>query len=202
MFTIFIQILAMIFISAAALLTFNQQFPDAFAMTVENNDPFTFDVALYFIIITITTVGYGDIVPASTLSRICVGLFFIGAVVFFTMQTSEISDLLKLGSSYQKPFHKKSNRHVILAAHSFNDLKLLRFLREFFHKDHDLADNMKVVIISREKPSNDVQQVIAVYEEQTFLIVGSIFQESVLDKADVKNAEAAFILSNQYDFFS
>jgi len=180
MFTIFIQILAMIFISAAAIFTLNEQFPDAFAMDVASNYAFTFDVALYFIIITITTVGYGDIVPSCTLSRICIGLFFIAAVVFFTMQTSEISDLLKMGNSYQKPYYKKSNRHVILTAHTFNDLKLLRFLREFFHKDHDLADNMKVVIISKDKPSNDVQQVISVYEEQTFLIVGSIFQENVL----------------------
>jgi hypothetical protein len=45
---------------------------------------------------------------------------------------------------------------VILTAASFNDLKLLRFLREFFHKDHNLEDTVKVVIISKEKPSNDV----------------------------------------------
>ena len=106
--------------------------------------------------ITITTVGYGDVVPYSTLSRITVGLFFIAAVLFFTMQTSEISDLIKQGNNYSKPFKRKSNRHVILTACSFNDLKLLRFLREFFHKDHDLAENMKVVIISKDKPSHDV----------------------------------------------
>lgn len=106
--------------------------------------------------ITITTVGYGDVTPSTTLSRICVGLFFIAAVVFFTMQTSELSDLIRQGNMYSKPFKRKSNKHVILSAQSFNDLKLLRFLREFFHKDHDLPQNIKVVIISKEKPSNDV----------------------------------------------
>ena len=38
-----------------------------------------------------------------------------------------------------------------------------------------------------------------VYDEQTYLIVGSLFNEATLEKADVKMAEAAFILSNQYD---
>ena len=37
------------------------------------------------------------------------------------------------------------------------------------------------------------------YEEQTYLIVGSIFEEDTLQKADIENAEAAFILSNQYE---
>lgn len=34
------------------------------------------------------------------------------------------------------------------------------------------------------------------YEEQTFLLVGNIFNEKTLEKADIKNAEAAFIISN------
>ena len=37
------------------------------------------------------------------------------------------------------------------------------------------------------------------YEENIHLIVGNIFNEQILEKADIKNAEAAFILSNQYD---
>ena len=191
--------LALVFISASIIFTLNSTWPDYFGMTLSTGQQFSFDTALYFILITITTVGYGDVVPSTTLSRISVGLFFIGAVVFFTMQTSELSDLIKQGNQYSKPFKKKSNRHVILTAQSFNDLKLLRFLREFYHKDHELPDNMKVVIISKDKPSNDVQQVISMYEEQIHLIVGNIFNERTLEKAAIKDAEAAFILSNQYD---
>ena len=56
---------------------------------------FTFDAALYFVLITLTTVGYGDISPATTLSRITVGIFFVGGIIFFTMRTAEISDLIK-----------------------------------------------------------------------------------------------------------
>ena len=66
-----------------------------FSFNLSTGQDFTFDTSLYFVLITITTVGYGDVVPSSTLSRISVGLFFIAAVVFFTMQTSEISDLIK-----------------------------------------------------------------------------------------------------------
>ena len=85
----------MVFISASIVFTLNQAWPDTFGITLNTHEALTFDSALYFIMITITTVGYGDIVPSTTLSRICVGLFFIAAVVFFTMQTSELSDLIR-----------------------------------------------------------------------------------------------------------
>ena len=137
LFTIFIQMLALVFISASIILTLSDMIPEYFKIKMPLDDEeLTFDSALYFVLITITTVGYGDMSPDSTLSRIIVGIFFIGAVVFFTMQTSEISDLLKQSSSFNKPFKRKTNTHVILTSSSFNDLKLMRFLREFYHKDH------------------------------------------------------------------
>ena len=37
------------------------------------------------------------------------------------------------------------------------------------------------------------------YEDYIHLIVGSPFNQKNLEKADVKHAKAAFILSNQYD---
>jgi len=189
----------MVFISASIILTLQQMFPNEFKISTADESKLTFDASLYFVLITITTVGYGDMSPETTLARIMVGIFFIAAVIFFTMQTSEISDLIKQGTTFSRPFKRKGNQHVILASASFNDLKLLRFLREFFHKDHEMSDTMKVVIISKEKPTADVEQVIAMFEESTHLIVGSVFNEKTLERADIKQAVAVFILSNQYD---
>ena len=108
--------MALVFISASIIFTLNKNFPETFAISISTKEPITFDIALYFVLITITTVGYGDVVPSSTLSRICIGLFFICAILFFTMSTSEISDLIKQGNSYSKPFNRKHSRHVILTA--------------------------------------------------------------------------------------
>jgi hypothetical protein len=162
----------MVFISASVILTLNQLFPEDFSISMSYEGDFTFDTALYYVLITITTVGYGDIVPSSALSRIMISLFFIAAVVFFTMQTSEVSDLIKQGNNFSKPFKRKASQHVILTAANFNDLKLLRFLREFFHKDHmstdkngNSSENIKVVVISKYKPSNEVHQVLNMYED-------------------------------------
>ena len=41
----------------------------------------------------------------------------------------------------------KGVKHVILTSSSLNLLKLFRFVREFFHKDHDIQESIKAVVI-------------------------------------------------------
>ena len=41
----------------------------------------TFDSAFYFMIVTVCTVGYGDIFPASDFARIVIGIFIILIIV-------------------------------------------------------------------------------------------------------------------------
>jgi voltage-gated potassium channel len=67
------------------MLTLNQNYPDYFGIGLAGGGKFTFDCALYFVLITITTVGYGDVYPSTTFSRVIVGVFFVAAIVFFTM---------------------------------------------------------------------------------------------------------------------
>lgn len=93
----------------------------------------------------------------------------------------------------------KGVKHVILTSSSLNLLKLFRFVREFFHKDHDIQESIKAVVICSEAPSYDLIQALSDFEDNLHFIVGSIFEKDTLIRADVANAEAAFIISNQYD---
>lgn len=45
------------------------------------DEQLTFDAAFYYMIVTICTVGYGDITPSSDFSRIVIGLFIIMIIV-------------------------------------------------------------------------------------------------------------------------
>lgn len=46
-------------------------------------------------IITITTVGYGDIGPENNMARLIIGVFLVIVIVVTTQQIGRLSDLLK-----------------------------------------------------------------------------------------------------------
>ena len=45
------------------------------------DEKLSFDSAFYFMIVTVCTVGYGDIKPGSDLARIIIGIFIIMIIV-------------------------------------------------------------------------------------------------------------------------
>ena len=200
LFNIIFHILSFVILSASLMMTFQELIPEVFEIAISYETEFTFDAALYYVIITITTVGYGDMAPKTSFSRIVICFFFIIAIIFITKQTSELSELFSQNSlSYRMSIKAKGVKHVILTSSSLNLLKLFRFVREFFHKDHDIQESIKVVVICSEAPSYDLVQALSDFEDNLTFIVGSIFEKDTLIRADVANADAAFIISNQYD---
>lgn len=70
-----------------------------FSFVIDMPDPdetLTFDSAFYFMVVTVCTVGYGDIKPGSDLARIIVGIFIIMIIVLVSKQTSELNELMKV----------------------------------------------------------------------------------------------------------
>lgn len=86
----------MVFISAGVIQTFNElDFGFKVAMP-EDSEKLTFDASLYFMIVTVTTVGYGDIKPASDSARMIISLFIILTIIILTKQTSDLYNLMKV----------------------------------------------------------------------------------------------------------
>ncbi|CAI2370684.1 unnamed protein product [Moneuplotes crassus] len=197
---IIFHILSFVILSASLMMTFQELAIEVFEIGITYETDFTFDAALYYVIITITTVGYGDMSPKTSFARIIICFFFIIAIIFITKQTSELSDLLNQNNlAYRMAVKGKGVKHVILTSSSLNLLKLFRFVREFFHKDHDIQESIKAVIICNTAPNYDMIQALSDFEDNIHFIVGSIFEKDTLVKADVAHAKAAFIISNQYD---
>jgi hypothetical protein len=62
----------------------------------------TFHSMIYFVVVTLATVGYGDITPYSQSGRVCV-IIFIGVVlVLIPKQTNELMRLMGMQSPYAR----------------------------------------------------------------------------------------------------
>ena len=158
----------------------------------------TFDIALYYMVITMATVGYGDIFPQTSLMRLVVSVLIIISII--SISQLEVNDFLKLNSQYYSEYkERKGNKHIILSGF-FTKSSLNKFLTEFYHEDHkDKCSNIKIVIIQDDFPNKEIQSILLnpKFDENLHYIKGDIFSEKTLSYAKVETASAVILKSDR-----
>lgn len=105
---------------------------------------------------------------------------------------------MKYSSNYTVPYHGAERTHVILIGNITSN-SLSKFLKEFYHPDHNMKEDLNVVIIQDGEPSREILTVLSnpKYEESLHFIKGSVFSERTMKLAKLKENKI-FILCNQY----
>ena len=106
---------------------------------------FSFFDSVWFVFVTVATVGYGDIAPKSILGQISGVVMILVGVTFFGAKSSDISALYQKliagygtfskGGKARLRFSKSHTTHVILTG-EVTEKALQDFAMEFFHPDH------------------------------------------------------------------
>ena len=160
---------------------------------------FTYFDSFYFLATTVSTIGYGDIHPATMVGRILTFALMIGLTVTLPPEVSIWQDMQAMASNYSGNFENQSrNKHVIVCG-DIGTNAALRFLKEFFHQDHgDVNDS--VVFLCHYEPDSTLATALAdhYYESRVDYIKGSVLVESDLKRCQFMNASAVFVLSNQF----
>ena len=71
---------------------------------------------IYFVVVTLSTVGYGDITAKSEEGRLCVIVFIIIVIILIPKQTNELIRLMGMQSVYARKFYKYNTEvpHIIV----------------------------------------------------------------------------------------
>jgi len=157
--------------------------------------------AFYFIIVTVSTVGYGDISPSTTYSRSVVLLFIVASLVVIPMQVNKLQVLLSMRSPYRSPYRAHSQEsHIILCGHVNDKSKLEQFFKEFFHPDRAFssAPEFHAVVLSPLEPTEEVRNLIfsPMLDSRVTYVIGSALSVEDLKKVRADVASGMFFLCN------
>ncbi|CAF3689883.1 unnamed protein product [Adineta steineri] len=153
--------------------------------------------SVYYMIITMTTVGYGDISCKTYIGKSFVLLTLIGGLAVFTTMIPEFSSLFRSKDPYASRYHRvKGKRHVIICGH-ITPHSLAAFLRDFLHQGRDEVDELEVVIMDKKTPDIEMEALLKRYYTKLQYFVGSIMNVVDLQRIQVNKATACLIIANK-----
>ena len=155
---------------------------------------------LYFTVITISTVGYGDIYPISEGGRILIICLIILAAYYIPLKTGEILSILKDTSMYSREIYKSHPEipHLILCGFVSVEA-LVSFCEELFHDDHG-QNEKNVIILDKDMPTQEMRLFLHAgkYEMNLKYLQGNPMNERDLERTDITKAKAIVILTDKY----
>ena len=163
---------------------------------VDSKIPDLFE-SLWFIIITITTVGYGDIYPETWYGKLYVMVLVI--LVLFSL-TTVLDELLELlGSSHKTTaayFNYIKGKHVVLVTSNVRMNFLIDFLNELYSEENN--DIVTVILSPRSADKMTENRLKSpVWRRRVVLLQGSALRSIDLERASVSHAKYCFLIPDR-----
>lgn len=166
---------------------------------VELINKYKYHDMIYFTLVTLGTIGYGDIVPKTIFGRfIIIGTIFLLLALIPTLTTKLIS-VLALTSKYSRTSYRKiskKTKHLILLGSS--DVEGYEaFLNELYHEDHVVVDYQTVIM--QIKPNEDLMNSIKLlpYADKIHYLVGNSLNQIDLERCKADSSLCVVLLANK-----
>ncbi|KAJ3273769.1 hypothetical protein HDV01_003896 [Terramyces sp. JEL0728] len=141
----------------------------------------------YFICITITTVGYGDITPQTIPGQVVIILLIIAGITIIPGLVADMQESLKMQQSGAGSYNPGRNPFIVICG-LFNDTaQTIRVVRSILSRDK--SESTTVVLLSRENLNALTKYSIKKSKYKNRV-------SSDLNRAQLKKAHGAIILAN------
>ncbi|KAK2146163.1 hypothetical protein LSH36_628g03007 [Paralvinella palmiformis] len=160
-----------------------------------NGQDLTYWEAVYFCIVTMSTVGYGDIYCITTIGRIFMVVFILGALAMFASFIPEMMEIFGRRQRYIGTYEKPSGvRHIVLCGHITYE-SVQHFLRDFLHEDRDNS-NVKCIFLDNKHPDLELEALFKRHFTHVVFFKGSVMNTRDLQRVKLFEADACLVLAN------
>jgi voltage-gated potassium channel len=161
-----------------------------YSIELEQNPYFdSFGEALWWVMVSITTVGYGDIVPVTPYGRILATLIIFTGVALFSMFTALVSSVFVTQKLKEERGLKQiaERNHILLCGWNHTAEQILKII---FNR----SQNTSLVIINQ-LPEDQIQTILLNFKNKRLQFIrGDFAQEEILNRANISKARAVIII--------
>ena len=162
-----------------------------------NAQPLSYWECVYLLMVTMSTVGYGDLYAQTVLGRLFMVVFIFCGLAMFASYVPEILELAstrkKYGGAYQPVTGRK---HITVCGHITLE-SVSYFLKDFLHKDRDDV-NVEVLFMHTVPPNLELEALFKRHFTQVEFFEGSVLNSNDLARVKMEGADSCVILANKY----
>lgn len=192
---VFLHVLTGLIFLAAVIFTVENSF-----RLVLRETQLAYHEIMYFMVVTFSTVGYGDICMVTVPGKMIVTGIICLTLLYIPKWTNIIMRNIGSTTIYKRAEYQASPHicHVIVTGYT-DAVSARDFLKELYHPDHGTA-TLHVVFLMQGTPSLSLLKVLELpaYRSRTTYLDGSPLSSHDLARAKVDFASACFILANKF----
>lgn len=190
-----VSIVISVWLTAAGIIHLLENSGDP--LDFANARKLTYWECVYYLIVTMSTVGYGDVYCQTTLGQVFIVLFILVGLAVFAGCIPEIIDLIGSRPKYGGTFKsERGRRHIVVCGHITYE-SVSHFLKDFLHEDREDVD-VEVVFLHRKPPDLELEGLIKRHFTTVEFFQGSVMNPIDLQRVKVHEADACLVLANKY----
>ncbi|XP_031787470.1 slowpoke isoform X8 [Nasonia vitripennis] len=190
-----VSIFISVWLTAAGIIHLLENSGDPFEF--KNPQQLSYWTCVYFLIVTMSTVGYGDVYCQTILGRTFLVFFLLVGLAVFASWIPEITELAANRSKYGGQYKReRGRRHIVVCGHiTFESVS--HFLKDFLHEDREDVD-VEVVFLHRKEPDLELEGLLKRHYTTVEFFQGTMMNAVDLERVKVHEADACLVLANKY----
>ncbi|XP_014605534.1 calcium-activated potassium channel slowpoke isoform X5 [Polistes fuscatus] len=190
-----VSIFISVWLTAAGIIHLLENSGDPFEFI--NPQQLSYWTCVYFLIVTMSTVGYGDVYCQTVLGRTFLVFFLLVGLAIFASCIPEIIDLIGTRNKYGGTLkNERGRRHIVVCGHITYE-SVSHFLKDFLHEDREDVD-VEVVFLHRKPPDLELEGLFKRHFTTVEFFQGTIMNPIDLLRVKVHDADACLVLANKY----